>query len=180
MRVCTPITIRYGETDMMGVVYHANYLLYFEDARTAFLEALGYPYARIEEAGLMSPVTHMECDYREPLRYGEGAVVRTRAVLEAQGIDCSGKAARRLRRADADEWDLFVGMDEANMRDMRRQLGRGAEGRCRKLLEYAGSERDVADPWYTGDFDATYDDVFAGCTGLLSALVAREGAGGRG
>ena len=65
---------------MMGVVYHANYLLYFEDARTAFLEALGYPYARIEEAGLMSPVTHMECDYREPLRYGEGAVVRTRVV----------------------------------------------------------------------------------------------------
>ena len=45
---------------------------------------------------------------------------------------------------------------------MRRQLGRGAEGRCRKLLEYAGSERDVADPWYTGDFDATYDDVLAG------------------
>ena len=81
MRVCTPITIRYGETDMMGVVYHANYLLYFEDARTAFLEALGYPYARIEEAGLMSPVTHMECDYREPLRYGEGAIVRTRVVL---------------------------------------------------------------------------------------------------
>ena len=47
MRVYTPITIRYGETDMMGVVYHANYLLYFEDARTAFLEAIGYPYARI-------------------------------------------------------------------------------------------------------------------------------------
>ena len=65
---------------MMGVVYHANYLLYFEDARTAFLEAIGYPYARIEEAGFMSPVTHMECDYREPLRYGEGSVVRTRVV----------------------------------------------------------------------------------------------------
>ena len=65
---------------MMGVVYHANYLLYFEDARTAFLEAIGYPYARIEEAGFMSPVTHMECDYREPLRYGGGAVVRTRVV----------------------------------------------------------------------------------------------------
>ena len=94
----------------------------------------------------------------------------TRAVLEAQGIDCSGKTARRLRRADADEWDLFVGMDEANMRDMRRQLGRGAEGRCRKLLEYAGSDRDVADPWYTGDFNVTYDDVLAGCAGLLAWL----------
>ena len=51
MRVCTPIAVRYGETDMMGVVYHANYLLYFEDARTAFLEAIGHPYALIEEAG---------------------------------------------------------------------------------------------------------------------------------
>lgn len=78
MRVCTPITIRYGETDMMGVVYHANYLLYFEDARTAFLEAIGYPYARIEQEGLMSPVVHMECDYGEPLRYGDAPIVRTR------------------------------------------------------------------------------------------------------
>ena len=94
----------------------------------------------------------------------------TRAVLEAQGIDCSGKTARRLRRADADEWDLFVGMDEANMRDMRRQLGRAAEGRCFKLLEFADSVRDVADPWYTGDFDVTYDDVLAGCAGLLAWL----------
>ena len=95
---------------------------------------------------------------------------RTRAVLEAQGIDCSGKTARRLRRADADEWDLFVGMDEANMRDMRRQLGRAAEGRCFKLLEFADSARDVADPWYTGDFNVTYDDVLAGCAGLLAWL----------
>lgn len=95
----------------------------------------------------------------------------TRAVLEAQGIDCSGKTARRLRRADAEEWDLFVGMDEANMRDMRRQLGREAESRCFKLLEFADSDRDVADPWYTGDFDATYDDVIAGCTGLLARLA---------
>lgn len=81
MRVCTPITIRYGETDMMGVVYHANYLLYFEDARTGFLEAVGHPYELIEQAGFMSPVTHMECDYREPLRYGDTAVVRTRIVV---------------------------------------------------------------------------------------------------
>lgn len=81
MRVCTPITIRYAETDMMGIVYHANYLLYFEDARTSFLEAIGFPYARIEEAGYLSPVTHFECDYGMPLRYGDTAIVRTRVVL---------------------------------------------------------------------------------------------------
>lgn len=111
-----------------------------------------------------SAATHDD-EIGSPVHHG------TRAVLEAQGIDCSGKTARRLRRADAEEWDLFVGMDEANMRDMRRQLGREAEDRCFKLLEFADSDRDVADPWYTGDFDATYDDVIAGCTGLLARLA---------
>lgn len=96
----------------------------------------------------------------------------TRAVLASQGIDCSGKTARRLRRDDAQAWDFIVGMDEANMRDMRHQLGRGAEGRCYKLLEFADSNRDVADPWYTGDFEATYDDVLAGCVGLFARLTA--------
>ena len=80
MRVCTPITIRYAETDMMGIVYHANYLLYFEDARTRFLEAIGFPYDHIEQAGYLSPVTHFECDYGASLRYGDTAVVRTRVV----------------------------------------------------------------------------------------------------
>lgn len=80
MRVCTPITIRYAETDMMGVVYHANYLLYFEDARTAFLEALGFPYNLIEESGYMSPVVNFTVNYGAPLHYGEQALVRTRII----------------------------------------------------------------------------------------------------
>ena len=61
MKVCTAIPVRYAETDKMAVVYHANYLLYFEDARTRFLEELGYPYARIEQAGYMSPVSRSKC-----------------------------------------------------------------------------------------------------------------------
>ena len=65
---------------MMGIVYHANYLLYFEDARTAFLEAIGFPYKRIEEAGYLSPVVDFAVHYGEPLRYGDTAVVRTRVV----------------------------------------------------------------------------------------------------
>ena len=66
--------------DRMGIVYHANYLLYFEDARTAFLEAIGFPYRVIEEAGYLSPVVSFSVEYGEPLRYGETAVVRTRVV----------------------------------------------------------------------------------------------------
>lgn len=98
----------------------------------------------------------------------------TQQVLKAAQISCEGKVARRLRRADTGAWDLFVGMDEANMRNMKHQLGPEAEGRCFKLLEFAQSDRDVADPWYTDNFEATYDDVYAGCTGLLMWLSARN------
>ncbi len=76
----TPITVRYGETDMMGVVYHANYLLYFEDARIDFLEKAGCPYQVIEDAGYMSPVRNIDITYHSPLRYGEKAFVTTRIV----------------------------------------------------------------------------------------------------
>lgn len=77
MQSITPITVRYGETDMMGVVHHANYVLYFEDARTKFLEDMGYPYARVEEEGLMSPVVSVELHYGKPLKYGQKPVVLT-------------------------------------------------------------------------------------------------------
>lgn len=81
MHVHTPIKVRYGETDMMGVVYHANYLLYFEDARIDFLDALDFSYAeRIEGAGYMSPIHDIEIHYKAPLRYGEAGVVRTSIV----------------------------------------------------------------------------------------------------
>ncbi len=78
MHTDTPIKVRYGETDMMGVVYHANYLLYFEDARLDFLEALDFSYSeRIEQAGYMSPIHSVEIHYHRPLRYGEEGFVRT-------------------------------------------------------------------------------------------------------
>ena len=74
----TPIKVRYGETDMMGVVYHANYLLYFEDARIDFLDAVGFSYNEcIEQQGYMSPIHDVEMHYRAPLRYGEAGFVRT-------------------------------------------------------------------------------------------------------
>lgn len=83
MHVQTPIQVRYGETDMMGVVYHANYLLYFEDARTDFLEKVGFPYKNIEDAGYMCPIYHVDIQYGEPLRYGDAAFVLTRVVKNA-------------------------------------------------------------------------------------------------
>ena len=80
------------------------------------------------------------------------------------------KRARQLRRTDYDAFDLIIGMDEANMRNMDRMLGGDPAGKLHKMLEFAGSTRDVADPWYTGDFDTTYEDVCDGCRGLLGHL----------
>lgn len=94
-----------------------------------------------------------------------------RRILAAHGIDCRGKTARQLRPQDAEAFDLFVGMDDSNLRGMRRILGPAAQGRIHLLLEYADRPgQEVADPWYTGDFAAAWADISAGCAGLLRAL----------
>ena len=75
---------------------------------------------------------------------------------------------------DYDYYDYLIGMDGANIRNMNRIVGGDPDGKIYKLLTFADSGRDVADPWYTGDFDATYEDVVAGCEGFL-AFLKREG-----
>ena len=93
-----------------------------------------------------------------------------RRMLAAHGIDCAGKTARRMTRADYDRYDFLVGMDLANLRNMTRLCGGDPEGKIRLLLDFAGRHEEVADPWYTGDFQATWDDVTEGCAALLEAL----------
>ena len=91
--------------------------------------------------------------------------------LAAHGIDCAGKTARRLVRQDYDRYDLLIGMDGENMANMRRLFGGDVAGKLHLLLDYARRPgQQVADPWYTGDFEAAWRDVLAGCTGLLEAL----------
>lgn len=80
MRVTTTIRVRYGETDMMGIVYHANYLLYLEDARIGFLEAIGCPYEELEESGYLSPVVNVEINYGAPFTFGDTVAVSTRII----------------------------------------------------------------------------------------------------
>ena len=275
---------------MMGVVYHANYLLYFEDARTQFLQAIGFPYDHIEQAGYMSPVTHFECDYGMPLRYGDTAIVRTRVVSsrptktvyayevfkEGQDLDadkpcCTGRSTHCLVDAETGQLEarrarsvralprsartrgrggpmsapyriLFVchgnicrsTMAEFVMKDLVARRGMAdafdiASARLavprtaarapfsRRRASIAAARRRAAcdatmlssgisswawtrptcatcaaswdagptassvncsssptstATWPTGDFDATYDDVLAGCTGLLAWLTA--------
>ena len=94
-----------------------------------------------------------------------------RRKLAEHGIGCAGKTARQLRREDYDRFGLLIGMDGANLRNMRRICGGDPEGKLSLLLDWAGRSGDVADPWYTGDFEATWQDVLAGCQGLLDALI---------
>ena len=96
-----------------------------------------------------------------------------RRKLAEHGIDCTGKTARQLTRRDYENWDLLIGMDEENMASMRRLYGGDPEGKLHMLLEYAGLNQDVADPWYTRDFDAAWQDVTVGCTALLTRLSRR-------
>ena len=97
----------------------------------------------------------------------------TRRRLEALGIPYTSRRAVQMTAADYDDYDLLIGMDQANLRNMRRICGGDPEGKLHLLLDYTGSPGDVADPWYTGDFEATWRDVLAGCRGLLAALTAR-------
>ena len=94
-----------------------------------------------------------------------------KAKLAQHGIGCEGKRAVQLTRADYGRYDYLIGMDGANIRNMHRMLGGDPEGKIYKLLSFAGSDRDIADPWYTGNFDAAYEDILEGCQALLHQLV---------
>ena len=94
-----------------------------------------------------------------------------RRKLAEHGITCKGKTARQMTRSDYDRFDLLIGMDSWNIRNMTRICGGDREGKIRMLLDYTCRSRSVADPWYTGDFDATWDDVTEGCRALLEHLT---------
>ena len=94
-----------------------------------------------------------------------------RRKLAEHGISCEGHAARQLCSRDYEEYDLLIGMDKANLHNMFRICGGDFNNKMHLLLEYAGCpEQEVADPWYTDDFDATWRDVLAGCQGLFESL----------
>lgn len=90
--------------------------------------------------------------------------------LLKHGITCDGKRAVQLKAQDYENYDLFICMDSANVRNATRILNGDKNCKIKKLLSFVGSEADVADPWYSGDFETTYDDVLKGCLALLETL----------
>lgn len=102
-----------------------------------------------------------------PVHYG------TAKILDGLGISYAGKRAVHLEKSDYERYDYLVCMDSANVRNTLQIVGDDTEKKIHKLLEFALSCEDVADPWYTGDFDRTYKDILAGCKGLLRHIEKR-------
>ena len=90
-----------------------------------------------------------------------------RRELAAHGISCAGKTARRLEKRDYEEFDYLIGMEESNLRSMRRICGGDPEGKMHLLLDYAETPGEIDDPWYTGRFSEVYEQILSGCEGLL-------------
>ena len=110
-------------------------------------------------------------DHRTGQDVGSPVYPPARRKLAEHGIDCAGKTARQLTKADYDRYDMLVCMDRANVRNTLRIFGSDPEGKISLLLDYAGRPgEEVADPWYTGNFEDTWQDVLAGCEGLLGVL----------
>ena len=94
-----------------------------------------------------------------------------RQKLAEHGIDCKGKTARQITKRDYDYYDYIIAMDHSNLRNLRNMLGEDHQRKISLLMDYTSRPADVADPWYTGDFQATWDDVTEGCEALLSFIL---------
>lgn len=97
-----------------------------------------------------------------------------KAELAKHGISCEGKRAVQLEKSDYDKYDLFIGMDSMNIRNMYRILGSDPDCKIRKLMEFTDRGGDVADPWYSGRFDVAYRDIYDGCEALLNLLISED------
>lgn len=94
-----------------------------------------------------------------------------RRKLAEHGIGCEGHAARQLVSRDYDRFDLLIGMDHANIRNMQRICGGDTEGKIHLLMEYSGKPgKEVSDPWYTDDFETAWKDILTGCQGIFRSL----------
>ena len=99
----------------------------------------------------------------------------TRRELAKHGISCEGKRARQVTRADYDRYDMLICADSNNIRNLRRITGGDPDGKISLVLDHTSRPgRDVDDPWYSGDFESTWNDVSDGCAGLLRELTEKD------
>ena len=128
----------------------------------------------VQKAGLAERF-HIESAATSTEELGNPVYPPAKRKLAEHGISCAGKTARQLRQEDYDRYDLLIGMDSANLRNMRRICGGDPDKKIHLLLDYTDEPGEVTDPWYSGDFDATWRDVNAGCQGILVSVRNRLG-----
>ena len=121
----------------------------------------------VKEAGMETDF-HIESAATSTEEIGNSVYPPARRKLAEHGIGCLGKTALQMTRSD---YDLLVGMDAWNIRNMNRICGGDPVGKIVMLMDYTDRPGDVADPWYTGDFEATWRDVQEGCQGLLDSIA---------
>ena len=105
---------------------------------------------------------------------GNGVYPPAKRKLSENGISCAGKTARQMTKGDYDYFDYIVAMDHMNLRNMYQFVGEDKDKKVSLLMDFTDTPGDVADPWYTGDFDATWEDVNKGCSGLLEKILKTE------
>ena len=124
----------------------------------------------VKKAGLEAQF-HIESATTSTEEIGNPVYPPARRKLAEHGIDCTGKVARQLTNSDYDKYDLLIGMDRANLRNMHRICGGDFAGKLHLLMDYTDHPGDVADPWYTNDFETTWRDVLSGCEGDRKSVV---------
>lgn len=118
-----------------------------------------------DEFYIASAATSRE-EIGNPVHYG------TKNKLHTYGISVDGKCAIQMTKKDYEQYDYIVGMEQRNITNIFRIIGEDKEAKVCRLLDFSDRPRDIADPWYTGDFDKTYDDVLEGCQALLKACLS--------
>lgn len=118
-----------------------------------------------DEFYIVSAATSRE-EIGNPVHYG------TKNKLHTYGISVDGKCAIQMTKKDYEQYDYIVGMEQRNITNIFRIIGEDKEAKVCRLLDFSDRPRDIADPWYTGDFDKTYEDVLEGCQALLKACLS--------
>ena len=125
----------------------------------------------VKKAGLEQSI-QIESAATSTEEIGNPVYPSARRKLAEHGIDCTGKTARQLQNSDDETYDLLIGMDQANLRNRYRICGGDFRDRIHLLMEYTDRPGEVADPWYTKDFDTAWCDIKEGCRCLLNLLVS--------
>lgn len=127
----------------------------------------------------MDDVVHIQSAATSSEEIGNPVYAPARRKLEENGLDCKGKHAVQMTKQDYDRYDYLICMEDYNIRNMLRITGGDPDHKIHKLMEYTSEPVDIADPWYSGDFDTTYQQIEQGCTAFLDKLCAVDMANRR-